>query len=104
MRKLVSLSLAAFLALSMIAIAGESGDKSDKTVIGTVSFVDSASKSMVVKDTSGNNVTVYWTDSTKLDPSMPQEGASVTVTLDSKDQGGKPVAKSITVQQPKKPY
>lgn len=101
MRKLASLSVAALLALSTLAFAGETGDR---TVAGTVSFVDSASKSMVVKDATGNNVTVYWNDATKVEPSMPQEGASVTVTLDGKDQGTKPMAKSISVQQPKKSY
>jgi hypothetical protein len=101
MKKLVSLTAVALLALTMVALAEGSGDK---TIVGTVSQVDSTAKSMTVKDSTGNSVVVYWNDATKLDTGMPQEGSTVSVTIDSKDSGSKPMAKSISVQQPKKPY
>ncbi len=105
MRKLAALSVAAILALSVVALADGSNDRAnDRTIVGTVSHVDTTAKSMVVKDSTGSNVTVYWNDSTKLDPGVPQEGSSVSITIDSKDQGANPMAKSISVQQPKKPY
>ena len=100
MRKILALSVVALLALSVSALAAGT----DRTIVGTVSHVDSGSKSMSVKDTSGTEVTVYWNDATRLDSGLPQEGATVTVTIDAKDQGAKPIAKSITVQAPKKPY
>jgi len=102
MRKLAALSVAAILALSVVALAD--GDRSnDRTIVGTVSHVDTTAKSMVVKDSTGNNVTVYWNDTTKLDTGVPQEGSTVSITIDGKDQGANPMAKSISVQ-PKKPY
>jgi len=101
MRKLAALSVAALLVLSAVALAEGSADR---TIVGTVSHVDAAAKSMVVKDSTGTNVTVYWNDTTKLDAGLPSEGSTVSVTIDSKDQGANPMAKSISVQQPKKPY
>jgi hypothetical protein len=101
MRKLAALSVAAVLALSVAALADGSNDR---TIVGTVSHVDTTAKSMVVKDSTGSNVTVYWNDSTKLDAGVPAEGATVSVTIDGKDQGANPMAKSISIQAPKKPY
>jgi hypothetical protein len=104
MKKFVSLTAVALLALTMVALAEGSGDKTgDKTIVGTVSQVDSTARSMTVKDSTGNSVVVYWNDATKLDTGMPQEGSTVSVTIDSKDSGAKPMAKSISIQ-PKKPY
>jgi hypothetical protein len=99
MRKLTSLSVAALLALSMVALA----DSADRTIAGTVSRVDMSAKTISVKDASGTEVTVVWNDTTRLDSGVPQEGSTVTVTVDGKDQNARPTAKSITVQ-PKKPY
>jgi hypothetical protein len=104
MKRLVAVSVAVFLALSVVAIAGSNDGASDRSIVGTVSHVDTAAKSMSVKDSGGKDVTVYWNDATRLDNGLPQEGSTVTVTLDGKDQGSTPMAKSIAVQQPKKPY
>ncbi len=104
MKKLAALSVAAFLALSVVALAGGSDDRAnDRTITGTVSQIDAAAKTMTVKDSGGNEVTVSWNESTKLDSGIPQTGAMVTVKVDSSDTGSRPVAKSISIQ-PKKPY
>ena len=98
MRKVAALSVVALLALSVAALAVPS----DRTVVGTITHVDTSAKSMTVKDSSGAEVTVTWNDSTKLVSGQPQEGANVTVTFDANESGS--VAKSIAVQQAKKPY
>ncbi len=100
MKKLVSISVVALLALSMVALAGSPGDR---TIVGTATQIDSAAKPMSVRDDAGNTVTVYWNADTKLDAGMPQEGATVSVTIDNKDaNNSRPIAKSISVQQPTK--
>ncbi len=105
MKKLAALSVAAFFALSVVALAGGSDNRAnDRTITGTVSQIDAAAKSMTVKDSGGNEVTVYWNDATRLDSGLPQTGATVAVKVDGSDTGSKPVAKSISIQQPKKPY
>ncbi len=100
MRKLVALSVAAFFALTVAALAGGSADR---TIVGTVSHVDASAKTLTIKDSSGSDVTISWNDTTKLSSGMPQEGSTVSVVVDGKDQGSTPLAKSIAVQS-KKPY
>ncbi len=106
MRKILALSVAAIVMISAVSFAvpsggDRSGDKPGKTVTGTVSRVDAAAKMMVVKDTSGNEVTVYWNEATKLDGGVPQEGA--TVTVNAREEGGRTLATSIQSQSARKP-
>jgi hypothetical protein len=98
MRKTATLFVAGLLVMAALALA------EDRTITGTVTRIDSSAKSMSVKDASGSELTVSWDNATKLDSGLPQEGSTVTVTFDGKDQGTRPVAKAIAVQQPKKPY
>jgi Domain of unknown function (DUF5666) len=72
-----------------------------KALRGTVSSVDNTAKSFVVKDSSGKEVTVFWTDSTRMSGDL-KEGASVNIQ--TSDQGGKVVATSVEVQAAKKAY
>jgi Cu/Ag efflux protein CusF len=72
-----------------------------KSLRGTVSSVDNTAKSFVVKDSSGKEVTVFWTDSTRMSGDL-KEGASVNIQ--TSDQGGKTVATSVEVQAAKKAY
>ncbi len=104
MRKLLAASVSVLVLLSAVALAAPSSDhpSKDKTIIGTVSQVDATEKSMVVKDSTNKEVTIYWNDTTKFEGGQPQEGASVTV--DVNEQDGKTWAKSIQTRPPKKPY
>jgi len=101
MRKVVTLSLALVLCLSVIALAGEN-QSADKSIQGTITKVDTAGKMLTVKDTSGNETTVAWNDSTRITGGELAEGA--TVSLSVSDKGGSPTATSIQVKSAKKPY
>ena len=89
MRKLAALSVAALLVLSAVALAEGSNDR---TIVGTVSHVDATAKSMVVKDSTGTNVTVYWNDSTKLDAGPPALHRRRVVKVEPADIGDRAVA------------
>jgi Cu/Ag efflux protein CusF len=67
---------------------------------GTITKVDMAGKSMVVKTADGKDVTVYWNDTTKLQ-GTPKEGETVHFKADEKD--GKTTASWVHVgaMQPK---
>jgi Cu/Ag efflux protein CusF len=108
-----SLVLALALAFSLSAVAtvsaqstqdsskSQPSQSSMKSLRGTVSSVDNTAKSFVVKDSSGKEVTVFWTDSTRMSGDL-KEGSSVDIQ--TSDQGGKMVATSVDVQAAKKPY
>jgi hypothetical protein len=72
-----------------------------KSIQGTISSVDNSAKSFIVKDSSGKEVTVFWTDATRLSGELT-EGASVM--LQTTQQDGKTVATSIQVSSSKKTY
>ena len=99
MRKAVTLSLALLLCLSAIALAGDKTTVADKTIQGTITKVDTAGKMLTVKDTSGNETTVAWNDSTRISGGELAEGA--TVTLPVSDKGGSPTATTIQVKSAK---
>jgi hypothetical protein len=77
-----------------------------KAMEGTITKVDAAGKSMVVKTADGKDVTIYWNDTTKLQ-GTPKEGETVHFKASEKDgktwaswvHVGKMEAK--TSQQPK---
>jgi hypothetical protein len=89
----------AVVCLAAVAVAAPD---TNKTIIGTITKIDNAAKSMVVKDTSGTETTIYWNEGSKVDGGELREGS--TVKVDTKDQDGKTMATNIQVQQPKKPY
>jgi hypothetical protein len=70
-----------------------------KSIRGTISSVDNNAKSMVVKDADGKEVTIFWTDATRLSGELTQ-GASVQ--LQTMEQDGKTVATSVQVSSSKK--
>jgi hypothetical protein len=99
--RLVALSAIAIMCLATLAVAAPDPSQSDtKTISGVISRVDMNGKTMVVKDASGNEITVYWNEATRV-TGEPREGSSVTVQ--TKEQDGKTWATAINVSA-KKPY
>jgi hypothetical protein len=98
MRKVLALSLAAVFCLAVAAYAGDPAD--GKKVEGTVSKVDMAAKTMVVKAADGTETTVYWNDTTKLEGGDLKEGQMVHVKAIEKD--GKMWASWVHVGEMKK--
>jgi YD repeat-containing protein len=82
MRKIAALSVILVLVLSGTALAG-----GDKTHEAAITKVDSAGKVMTVKDKSGKETEIYWTDSTKLAGKAMAEGE--TVHYKAKMENGK---------------
>ena len=98
MRRLAGISLIALLCISAVAAAAPPSDS--KTVSGTISSVDMTGKSLVIKQSSGSDVTVYWNEGTTVSGDL-REGQQVRV--ETKEQDGKTWATAIQVQA-KKPY
>ena len=69
-----------------------------KAVTGTITSIDNTAKMMVVRDDSGQTVTVYWNDATRVSGDL-KEGATVSVL--TSDQGGKTMATTIQVRTKK---
>jgi hypothetical protein len=98
MKRLAGISLIALMCVTAVAAAAPQTEL--KTVSGTISNLDTTGKSLVVKQSSGEEVTVYWNDGTTVSGDL-REGQQVRV--ETKEQGGKTWAMSIQVQA-KKPY
>ena len=102
LKKALAASVVLALCLCSVAVAG--GDPAGK-IQGTISKVDMAQKTLVIKDSNGQERTVFWDSATKVSGDL-KEGAAVT--LSAADQQGKMVASSIQVDAgenaPKKPY
>ncbi|HEY3204550.1 MAG TPA: hypothetical protein VGL03_12935 [Thermoanaerobaculia bacterium] len=95
MRKVLALAvIAVFCAAVGLAHGG-------KGIEGTISKLDMAGKSMVVKAADGTETTVYWNDSTKVQGTL-KEGEIVHIKSSEKD--GKVWATSVHVgkMEPKK--
>ena len=98
-RLVAAMSALAFVCLATLAVATPDPSQSDtKSVTGVVSKVDMNAKAMVVKDATGNEVTVYWNEATKVSGDL-REGS--TVKIDTREQDGKTWATSIDVQAKK---
>jgi Cu/Ag efflux protein CusF len=65
-----------------------------KSTEATITKVDMAGKSMVVKTVDGKDMTIYWNDATKLQ-GTPKEGETVHFTSSEKD--GKALASWVHV-------
>jgi hypothetical protein len=98
MKKVLALSLVAALCLAAAAFAGEGME--GKKVEGTISKVDMAAKTLTVKDASGNETTVYWSDATKVEGGALKEGEKVHIKAAEKD--GKMWASYVHVGEMKK--
>jgi hypothetical protein len=61
-----------------------SGEHHGTAMEGTITKVDMAGKSMVVKGADGKETTLYWNDSTKLQ-GTPKEGEMVHYKASDKD-------------------
>jgi hypothetical protein len=96
MKRAIAVCAVALICLSALAVAAPDNPK-DLSISGTISRVDTAGKSMVVKDSAGKETTVYWTDSTSINGGELREGTPVKVSVTEKD--GKTWANSIEVAQ-----
>lgn len=89
MKRLLAVALVVGVALSAVALADDAkkmdGKMDGKAMSGHVTKVDDAQKMMMVKDKSGKEWTIYWTDQTKVEGGAPKEGAMVWFKADSKD-------------------
>jgi len=73
-----------------------------KSTRGTITSIDNASKSFVVRDdASGKETTVYWNASTKVNGDLK---VGALVALEATEQSGKMVATTIEATSAKKPY
>jgi hypothetical protein len=77
MKKAVVLSL-------VFAFCAAVGLAHGKATEATITKVDMAAKSMVVKTVDGKDMTIYWNDTTKLQ-GVPKEGEPVQVKTSDKD-------------------
>jgi Cu/Ag efflux protein CusF len=83
------------LALGVVfAFCAAVGLAHQKATEATITKVDMASKSMVVKTTDGKEMTIYWNDATKVQ-GTPKEGE--TVHFRAADQDGKSMASWVHV-------
>ena len=98
MKRLAGISLIALMCITTLALAAPQMES--KSFSGTISRVDTTGKVLVVKQSSGDEVTVYWNDATTVSGDL-QEGQQVRV--ETRDQDGKTWATTIQVQA-KKPY
>ena len=101
MKKAFAISLAVMLCLSAIALAADNDKSMSKSLQGTITRVDTASKTLVVRETSGTETTVYWDDTTRVVGDL-KEGSSVQLTTSERD--GKKFASSINAKAASKPY
>ncbi|HTR01962.1 MAG TPA: hypothetical protein VMN82_02110 [Thermoanaerobaculia bacterium] len=110
--KKVLLSAAIASALSVAALAQDApnprGDaqrmqsQAAATIHGSVTSVDNASRSFVVKDDgTGKESTVYWDGTTKMNGDL-KVGSMVYVQIT--DASGKSMATTIDIKSAKKPY
>jgi cold shock CspA family protein len=100
MKKVLALSLVAVLCLSVAALAGGGDKKSKDLKMGTVSKVDMDQKIFIVKDETGQEISINWDDSTKLEGTELKEGETVHFKANEKD--GKMWATWIHVGEMKK--
>ncbi len=98
MKKALTLAVIAVFC-AVVGLASQPMD--GKAIAGTISKVDMAGKSMVVKTADGKDVTVYWNDTTKVQGTV-KEGEMVHIKATEKD--GKAWATSVHVgkMEPKK--
>ena len=99
MKKVLALTVVAILCTAALALAGDKMGGGHK-MEGTITKVDMAGKMMMVKDSAGNETTIYWNDATKLEGAEIKEGSTVHVKATEKD--GKMWASWVHVGEMKK--
>jgi hypothetical protein len=82
MKKALALSVMIVMCAA-IGLAA-SGDMGGKATQATITKLDTAGKSMVVKTADGKDLTIYWNDATKVQGTL-KEGETVHVKTSEKD-------------------
>ena len=82
MKKALALSVMIVMCAA-IGLAA-SGDMGGKATEATITKLDMAGKSMVVKTADGKDMTIYWNDATKVQGTL-KEGETVHVKTSEKD-------------------
>ena len=82
MKKVLALAIALGFCAA-IGLAGGGHDKG-KSTEATITKLDSAAKSMVVKTADGKEMTIYWNDDTKVQGTL-KEGETIHVKTADKD-------------------
>ncbi len=77
MKKILALSVVAILC-AVVVLAGDEKMGGKKPMHeGTITKMDTAGKTMTVKDSAGKETAVYWNDATKVEGDEMKEGALV---------------------------
>lgn len=97
MKRVLALA-AVFAFVAAIGLANAEHGKGNATE-ATITKLDSAGKSMVVKTADGKEMTIYWNESTKVKGEL-KEGETIHVRTSEKD--GKTWATSVHVGKMKK--
>jgi hypothetical protein len=112
MRKILAVALIALFGVSMgaFAFADEAKGMSGDVKVGTITKVDPTGKAMIVTATPKDGspasqdarpITIYWTETTKMDGASLREGE--VVHFRATDRDGKTVATWIHVGKMEKP-
>ncbi len=83
MRKALVLSVV-LVFCAAVAFAGAPGDAGGKATEATITKLDMASKSMVVRTAGGQDMTIYWNEATQLEGIL-KEGETIHVKTSEKD-------------------
>ena len=100
---MTKIGIASFLCLALLAsLSGEPLPNRVKThgiaLTGTVSSVDESHKSFAVKNSSGKETRLVWTNATTVVGGKVTAGAKVTLRYLDKD--GKHIATSVVIGEP----
>lgn len=87
MKKALALAAVGMLAFALTAAASDSAKSKagEKTANGTISKLDTASKSLTLTDAKGASWTVQWTDSTRILGGELKEGAAASLGYGESD-------------------
>jgi hypothetical protein len=86
MKKLGAIPIVFAVCLSSLAFADEKKlEKSGKPMEAVIVRVDTAAKTMKVRDAAGQETTICWSDSTKIEGGTMKEGETVHVRATEKD-------------------
>lgn len=96
MRAFLTLSAALLLAAGVAFAAAPNAKSHANTLSGTVTAVDSAAKTLVVKDGRGKETQLVWTSATHVTGGDLKQGEKVTVRWLSRE--GKKIATVIKVR------
>ena len=95
MRALLVLSAGLLLAAGVASAAAPNGKSHANTLLGTVTVVDTAAKTLVVKDARGKETRLVWTSATRVTGGDLKQGEKVTVRWLSRE--GQKIATVVKV-------